>query len=136
MGANWTDLVDPSPEELLEAVGRGLDPESIELLARPAGDGRDVRPLLEGHGGYVVAVLAHPLAHPGEGRVEYLELDVVATPTAVVTVRKTGPRGDVAPVTDAVHRIACPEGEGNSASAFSEAGSVVTSNASRPRHAS
>ena len=105
MGAQWTDLVDPSREDLLEAVGDGLDPESIELLTRPAGDGRDVRPLLEGHGGYVLAVLAHPVAHPGEGRVEYLELDVVATPTKVVTVRKTGPRGGVTPVDGITARI-------------------------------
>src|SRR6187397_2095098 len=105
MGAQWTDLVDPTLEELLEAVGGGLDSESIELLTRPADDGRDIRPLLEGHGGYVVAVLAHPVAHPGEERVEYLELDVVATPTAVVTVRKTGPRGNVAPVDGITARI-------------------------------
>jgi len=105
VGTHWTDLVDPSREEILEAVAGDIDLESIELLARPAGDGRDVRPLLEGHGGYVLAVLAHPVAPPGEGHVEYLELDVVATPTAVVTVRKTGPRGNVAPVDGITARI-------------------------------
>ncbi len=105
MGAHWTDLVDPTREEILEAVGSGLDPESIDLLAEPAGDGRDVRPLLEGHGHYVLAVLPHPVARPGEGRVAYLELDVVATPTTVVTVRKTGPGGDVAPVDGITARI-------------------------------
>ena len=105
MGAHWTDLVDPTREEILEAVGSGLDPESIDLLAEPAGDGRDVRPLLEGHGHYVLAVLPHPVAQPGEGRVAYLELDVVATPTTVVTGRKTGPGGDVAPVDGITARI-------------------------------
>ena len=64
-----------------------------------------MRPLLEGHGSYVLAVLAHPVARPGEGRVDYLELDVIATPSAVVTVRKTGPRGDVAPVDSIAARI-------------------------------
>ena len=53
----------------------------------------------------MLAVLAHPVAPPGEGHVEYLELDVVATPTAVVTVRKTGPRGNVAPVDGITARI-------------------------------
>jgi len=105
MGAHWTDLVDPSRERILEAVAARLDPDAIELLAEPAGDGRAVRSFLEGHGSYAFAVLAHPVARPGEGRVEYLELDVIATPTAVVTVRKTGPRGEVAPVDGIIARV-------------------------------
>jgi magnesium transporter len=95
---HWTDLVDPSREEILQAVAARIDPDAIELLAEPAGDGRAVRPFLEGHGNYVLAVLAYPVTRRGEARVEYLELDVIATPTAVVTVRKTSPRGDIAPV--------------------------------------
>jgi len=102
---HWTDLVDPSREEILGAVAARIDPDAIEVLAEPAGDGRAVRPLLEGHGSYVLAVLAHPVARPGEGRVDYLELDVIATPSAVVTVRKTGPRGDVVPVDSIAARI-------------------------------
>lgn len=105
MGAHWTDLVDPSREEILGAVAARIDPDAVEVLAEPAGDGRALRPLLEGHGSYVFAVLAHPVARPGEGRAEYLELDVVATPTAVVTVRKTGPRGEVAPVDGITARV-------------------------------
>jgi magnesium transporter len=98
VAVRWTDLVDPGREEILDAVAAPLDPDALELLAEPAGDGRTVRPLLEGHGSYVLAVLAHPVTHPGEAHVEYLELDVIATPTAVVTVRKTGAHGDVAQV--------------------------------------
>lgn len=105
MGVHWTDLVDPSREEILGAVAARIDPDAIEVLAEPAGDGRALRPLLEGHGSYVLAVLAHPVARPGEGRVEYLELDVIVTPTAVVTVRKTGPRGEVAPVDGITARV-------------------------------
>jgi magnesium transporter len=105
VGANWTDLVDPSREEILEAVAARIDPEAIEVLAEPAGDGRAVRPYLEGHGNYVLGVLAHPVARSGEGRVDYLELDVIATPTAVVTVRKTGPRGEIAPVDGITARV-------------------------------
>lgn len=105
MGVHWTDLVDPSREEILQAVAARLDPDAIELLAEPAGDGRAVRPFLEGHGSYVLAILTHPLARPGEARVEYLELDVIATPTAVVTVRKTGPRGDIAPTDGIAARV-------------------------------
>jgi magnesium transporter len=105
VAVRWTDLVDPSREEILDALAARLDPDAIELLAEPAGDGRAVRPLLEGHGSYVLAVLAHPVTRPGEARIDYLELDVVATPAAVVTVRKTGPRGDVAPVDGITARV-------------------------------
>ena len=98
MASQWIDLVDPTREDVLHAVAVPLDPDAVEMLAEVPGDGRSVRPLLEGHGNYVLAVLSHPHTRQGEGRVEYLELDVVATPTAIVTVRKTGPRGAVAPV--------------------------------------
>ena len=98
MASQWIDLVDPTREDVLHAVAVPLDPDAVEMLAEVPGDGRSVRPLLEGHGSYVLAVLSHPQTRQGEGRVEYLELDVVATPTTIVTVRKTGPRGALAPV--------------------------------------
>ncbi len=100
MAAQWTDLVDPTREELLRALAIPLDPEAVEILVEPARDGRSLRPLCEGHGRYVLSVLAFPQLGP-DGRAEYLELGVVATPTAVVTVRKTGPRRQLAP-TDSV----------------------------------
>jgi magnesium transporter len=100
LAAQWTDLVDPTREELLRALAIPLDPEAVEILVEPARDGRSLRPLCEGHGRYVLSVLAFPQLGP-DGRAEYLELGVVATPTAVVTVRKTGPRSQLAP-TDSV----------------------------------
>lgn len=105
MAAQWTDLVDPTRDELLQVLGAPVDPHAIELLAEPAGDGRGARPLLEGHGSYVLAVLSFPSAHPADGRVAYLELDVIATPAAVVTVRKAGPRGELAPVDGIAARV-------------------------------
>ena len=98
MAAQWTDLVDPTREELLHAVATVLDPDAIEVLASAPADPRGARPLLESHGGYVFAVLAYPRNYPVENRIEYLELDVVATPTLLVTVRKSGPQGELAPV--------------------------------------
>jgi magnesium transporter len=89
VGARWLDLVDPTREEILATLPIHVDPEVIEALAaRPTG-GREPRPLLEGHGAYVFGVLmaARPLPH--EDRVSYLEVDLVATPGVVVTVRKT-----------------------------------------------
>lgn len=94
MPAKWTDLVDPTREELLHALAVAVDPEVVELLVEPAHDGTSVRPLCEGHGRYVFAVLAFP-RFGADGRTEYLQLGVLATPAAFVTVRKTGPRGQL-----------------------------------------
>jgi magnesium transporter len=101
----WTDLVDPTHDEILNASSAAIDPEAIEQLAAPPGDGRAVRPLIEAHGSYVVAVLTHPRPRPGEARVEYLELDVVATPSTVLTIRKSGTRGELAPVDGVAARV-------------------------------
>jgi magnesium transporter len=98
VAAVWTDLVDPSREEILGAVGVALDPDAVEALVETPGDGRDARPQAEGHGAYVLVVLTYPRVHPDEDRVAYLEIDVVATPRQVVTVRKSAPDGDLAPV--------------------------------------
>jgi Mg2+ and Co2+ transporter CorA len=89
VGARWLDLVDPTREEILATLPIRVDPEVIEALAaRPAGV-RAPRPLLEGHGAYVFAVLMAARPIPHEDRVSYLEVDLVATPGVVVTVRKT-----------------------------------------------
>lgn len=105
MTVRWTDLVDPTREEVLQALAVRLDPDAVELLVEPAGDGRATRPLLEGHGGYVLAILTYPVARPGGAHVEYLELDVIAAPALIVTVRKSGPRGDLAPIDGIAARV-------------------------------
>jgi len=85
----WSDLVDPTQEEVLAALPVQVDPEVVEILATLPSGGRDPRPVLEAHGAYVFGVLmaAHPL--PEENRIVYQEVDFVATPTRLVTVRKT-----------------------------------------------
>jgi magnesium transporter len=98
VAAHWIDLVDPTREEILLAVAIPLDPDAVEVLATPAADPRVVRPFLESHGGYVLAVLAYPHIHPLEDRIDYLELDVLATPSTVVTVRKSSSRSEVVAV--------------------------------------
>jgi magnesium transporter len=92
VSARWLDLVDPTREEVLASLPAHVDPEAVEALSARPGDGRDARPVIEGHGAYAFAVLmaAHPL--PEENRIVYQEVDVVATPDFLVTVRKT-PRG-------------------------------------------
>jgi Mg2+ and Co2+ transporter CorA len=104
VAAKWTDLVDPSRDELLHALATPLDPDAIELLAEPPADGRGIRPLCERHGRYVLAVLSYPQPR-GEERATYLELDLVATPDAILTVRKTGPGGELAPIDGVAARV-------------------------------
>jgi magnesium transporter len=98
VAAGWTDLVDPTRDAILGAVEAPLPDDAIELLCAPAREGRGAAPLLQGHGGCVLAILFHPVATPAQERVEYLEVDVVASRDAVVTIRKTSPSGALAPV--------------------------------------
>jgi magnesium transporter len=89
VSARWLDLVDPTREEVLGTLPIHVDPEVVEALVTRPADGREPRPLLESHGAYVFGVLMVPRPIPHEDRVSYLEIDLVATPCVVVTVRKT-----------------------------------------------
>jgi magnesium transporter len=105
VSTRWLDLVDPTREELLSALPVHVDPEVVELLAARPSKGLEPRPLLEGHGAYVFGVLASAYPLPDENRVSYQEVDLVATPELLVTVRKTPP-GDVPFDTAGLHPAA------------------------------
>ena len=81
-----------------------LDPDAIEMLTEPSPGARGARPLLETHGGYVLAVLSRPVLTPAGG-VGYLEVDVLAAPNALVTVRKSGADGELAPIDGVAARV-------------------------------
>lgn len=98
--ARLIDLVDPTREEVLASVPAVLDPEAVEQLVAPPGDGRAARPVLESHGSYVFGVLVTPLLEH-DGPVEYAEIDLIAVPDAVVIVRKSDRQGRTASI-DAV----------------------------------
>jgi magnesium transporter len=110
--ANWIDLVDPTREEILQAVAIPLDPDAVEMLLNPVGGERGARPMLEAHGGYVLAVLSRPSVAPGGNRVEYFELDLVASPSVVVTIRHSGRQGALAPVDGIAVRVAAGASSG------------------------
>jgi Mg2+ and Co2+ transporter CorA len=93
--ARRTDLVDPTRAEVLAALRVHVDPEVVETLAAGPSDGRDPRPVIESHGAYVFGVLMAASPLPDENRVAYQEVDFVATPTLLVTVRKTPSGGGV-----------------------------------------
>jgi Mg2+ and Co2+ transporter CorA len=91
MGARWLDLVDPSREEVLASLPVRVDPDVVETLVAAPNDGARVRPMLESHGGYVLGVFLDALPFPDEDRVGYREVDVVAMPELLLTVRKSSP---------------------------------------------
>ena len=92
------DLVDPSPDDLVSLVPARLDPDAVETLCASGGDGRDARPALESHGTYLFGVLLLPSPLERQNPVAYHELDVVATPELLVTIRKSGSDGGVADI--------------------------------------
>ncbi|HKX47403.1 MAG TPA: CorA family divalent cation transporter [Gaiellaceae bacterium] len=95
MAARWLDLVDPTKDEVLRALPPGVDPDVVEVLLAPASDGVRVRPLLESHGGYVFGIFLEAVPEQEQDRITYREIDVVASPELVVTVRKS-PTGSTA----------------------------------------
>jgi magnesium transporter len=91
VGAPWTDLLDPDRETLENACPRELHPRAVDRLMAPAERGREPRPTLEAHTGYVFGVFLVAVAVPEEDEVFYQEVDIVLTPDALMTVRKTPP---------------------------------------------
>jgi magnesium transporter len=89
--ANWTDLLDPTPEELRKHLPGGLHAADGERLRRPTAAGHPIRPTLQGHGDHVFGSLLMAVAVPAEDRVFYQEIDLVLTRDSLVTVRKTPP---------------------------------------------
>lgn len=92
MSTRWIDLLDPTHEELMAALPSGVDPDVLETLTAPSGN-EHTRPLLESHGAYVLGVFLDGQPLPDDDRTVYREVDVVATPDLVVTVRKTPEAG-------------------------------------------
>jgi Mg2+ and Co2+ transporter CorA len=93
MGARWVDLVDPTREELLDALPVSVDPEVVEALTAGPAPTHGPRPILESHGPYAFGVFVSMELHE-DGREEIREIDLVATPTALLTVGKTPPGGE------------------------------------------
>lgn len=105
MAVRWLDLVDPTHEELLNALPVQVDPVVVEALAATPGDGREPRPLLEGHGAYVFGVFLAARSVPEEDRIAYDEVDLVATPELVLTVRKSPSDGDAFDASALAHAV-------------------------------
>jgi magnesium transporter len=91
MGANWVDLIDPSPDELRDALPGDVRESALALLLAPARHEDEPRPTLQGHGDYIFGVFLIAVAVPDENRVFYQEVDAVVTHDLLITVTKTPP---------------------------------------------
>ena len=107
---SWTDLLDPSPEELRAALPAGLHESALEQLEAPAQHDDEPRPKLENHGDYVFGVFLIPVVIPEKDLVYYQELDLIVTGHALLTVRKT-PESGRAPFESQSARDACRKHE-------------------------
>src|SRR5262249_30354625 len=85
----WTDLHDPDEATLLAALPEGVHVTVVDRLRRPASHGNEPRPRLQTQGSYVFGVLVFPSVE--RDGVIGQEVDLVATPERLVTVRKTPP---------------------------------------------
>jgi len=103
-GARWTDLLDPSPEELQAELPAAVHERALEQLLAPAQHDDEPRPKLEPHGDYVFGVLLVPTL--AEDEVFYQEIDLVITRDQIVTVRKT-PEGGRPPWDPEPARASC-----------------------------
>ena len=103
--AEWIDLLDPSEEELQNALDRDVHDRAFEQLLLPTKHDDEPRPRLEGQTHYVFGVFLVPIAIREENRVFYQEVDLIATRERLVTVRKTPEGGypiDLSQAMDAV----------------------------------
>jgi magnesium transporter len=93
MGAEWIDLLDPTPDELRAKAPRELEETALARLLAPPEHEDEPRPTLQGHGDYVFGVFLVAVAKPEEDLVYYQEIDFVLTHETFLTVRKTPPGG-------------------------------------------
>src|SRR5262249_35189786 len=75
----WTDLVDPTEDELMRHLPQRLPPAAKALLLAPPAHDDEPRPRIDSHGDYVVGVLLVAVVVPAEDRIYYQEVDFVLT---------------------------------------------------------
>jgi magnesium transporter len=92
MAATWTDLLDPSEEELRKICPSELEETAIELLLAKPEHEDEPRPTLQGHGDYVFGIFLLARSADAEDAIYYQEIGLVITHDALLTVRKT-PKG-------------------------------------------
>ena len=102
----WTDLLDPSREELERYLPPDIHDLALERLLAPALHEDEPRPRLESQGDYGYGVFLFPVLHQGDDAVYYQEVDIVVTRERLLTVRKT-PEGGKPPYDTTEVKAAC-----------------------------
>ncbi len=87
----WIDLVDPTPDELKQALPEHVHVTAMQALLAPHEHDAEPRPRIESHGSYVLGILLLPIEVQAENRLYYQEIDFVATTDMLLTVSKTPP---------------------------------------------
>jgi magnesium transporter len=87
----WIDLIDPTEEELREALPTEVHPTALSALLAPHEHDDEPRPRLQSHGNYILGVFLVPVAVKIENRIYYQEVDLIATTEILVTISKTPP---------------------------------------------
>jgi magnesium transporter len=87
----WIDLVDPTPEQLRDALPEHVHATALEALLTPHQHDDEPRPRIESHGDYVLGILLLPIEVAAQDRLYYQEIDFVATTEVLLTVSKTPP---------------------------------------------
>ena len=85
----WTDLLDPTPAQLQEALPDNIHERVQELMLAPSVHDDEPRPTLESHGEYLFGVLLVPVVVLEDDCIYYQELDLVVLPERIITIRKT-----------------------------------------------
>jgi magnesium transporter len=91
MAAKWTDVLDPTEDELRKICPRELEETAIELLLAKPEHEDEPRPTLQGHGDYVFGIFLLARSADKEDAIYYQEIGVVITHDTILTVRKTPP---------------------------------------------
>jgi magnesium transporter len=89
--AQWIDLVDPSEDELKQALPEHVHATALAALLAPHEHSDEPRPRIESHGDYVLGILLVPIEVKNENRLYYQEIDFVATTEVLLSVSKTPP---------------------------------------------
>jgi magnesium transporter len=85
----WIDLCDPSEQDLRAVLPPGIHDLTLLRILKPA-TSEEPRPRLEVRDRYIFGVLVIPSINDDDGFVAH-EVDLVATPEKLITVRKSPP---------------------------------------------
>jgi magnesium transporter len=111
--AFWVDLLDPQRAEVSASAPTSLLPMALDELAAATRPGEEPRPTIESHGAYVLGIFLVPVDVPGEDRLFYQEIDLVATAEGVLTVRKSPGNDPALPAAELQEIVdACQGGAG------------------------